>query len=181
MDRVQALRDRRDERGFTLIELMIVVAIIAILAVVVVPMFTGESKKVKVKTEVSAMFAELSTKQERYKSENNTYLAVAECPTPVTATPRSVAACQTVGAPWLALGVVPTEQMLRCSYEVYVGTSAIAPTVPVGATATTIPATYVATSWYMIHARCDMDTDGTQAHYVTSSFDPTMQITSEGE
>ena len=49
MNRLQSLREPRDERGFTIIELMIVVAIIAILAIVVVPMFTGESKKVIVK------------------------------------------------------------------------------------------------------------------------------------
>ena len=180
MNGLQSPRDRRDERGFTLIELMIVVAIIAILAIVVVPLFTGEAKKVKAKTEVSAMFAELSAKQERYKSENNVYLAVAECPTPVNATPKAVAACQTVGAPWLDLGVVPPEQTLRCSYEVYIGDSATAPTAPTGATVS-IPATYVATSWYMIHARCDMDNDSTLAHFVMSSFDGTLQITSEGE
>ena len=163
MDRLQSPRER-DERGFTLIELMIVVAIIAILAVVVVPLFTGEAKKVKAKTEVSAMFAELAAKEERYKSENNAYLAVAECPTPVNATPKAASACQTVGAPWLSLGVIPPEQTLRCSYEVYEGDSATAPTAPSGATATVIPATYVATSWYMIHARCDIDNDGTISH-----------------
>ena len=160
---------------------MIVVAIIAILAIVVVPMFTGESKKVKVKTEVAAMFAELAAKQERHKSESNTYLAVAECPTPVNSSPKAVAACQTAGSPWLALGVIPPQQTLRCSYEVYVGDSATAPTAPSGATATVIPATYVATSWYMIHARCDMDDDSTIAHFVTSSFDGTLQLTNEGE
>ena len=160
---------------------MIVVAIIAILAIVLVPTFTGEAKKVKAKTEVSAMFAELAAKQERYKSEANTYLAVAECPTPVNSTPKAVTACQTAGAPWLTLGIVPTEQTLRCSYEVYIGDSATLPTAPVGATATTIPAGYMATSWYMMHARCDMDNDGTFAHFVSSSFDGTLSITSEGE
>jgi prepilin-type N-terminal cleavage/methylation domain-containing protein len=180
MNRSQLRREPRDERGFTIIELMIVVAIIAVLAIVVVPLFTSEGKKVKSKTEVSAMIAELVSKQERYKNENNTYLAVAECPVPANQYAKSVAACQTVGAPWLTLGVVPPEQSLRCSYEVYEGDSGTAPTAPAGATVT-IPATYVATSWYMIHARCDIDGDGIVAHYVTSSFDATMQITREGE
>src|SRR6187549_2881544 len=151
MVRLHSPRERREERGFTLVELMIVVVIIAILAAVVVPMFTGESKKVKVRTEVNAMFAELSAKQERYKSENNTYLAVAECPTPVNSTPKAVTACQLTGDPWLDLGIVPPEQSLRCSYQVYIGDSATMPTAPTGATATTIPTGYIATSWYMIH------------------------------
>jgi type II secretory pathway pseudopilin PulG len=160
---------------------MIVVAIVAILAVVIVPMFTGEAKKVKSKTEVSAMFAELAAKQERYKSENNVYLAVAECPAPASSTPKAVTACQTVGAPWLSLGVVPPEQNLRCSYEVYIGDSATMPTQPTGATSVTIPPGYIATSWYMMHARCDMDNDGTLAHFVSSSFDGGLSITAEGE
>jgi prepilin-type N-terminal cleavage/methylation domain-containing protein len=184
MNRSHSLRDRRGERGFTLIELMIVVAIIAILAIVVVPLFTGEAKKVKSKTEVSAMLTELATKQERYKNENNTYIVVGECPTPASSTAKSVTACLTAGAlpgdPWIALGIVPPEQSLRCSYEVYRGDSATAPTAPAGATVS-IPTTYVATSWYMVHARCDMDDDGVIAHYVSSSFDGTMQITREGE
>lgn len=180
MVRLHSPGERRDERGFTLVELMIVVVIIAILAAVVVPMFTGESKKVKVRTEVNAMFAELSAKQERYKSENNVYLAVAECPTPASATPKAVTLCQNTGDPWLDLGIIPPEQSLRCSYEVYIGDSATAPTAPTGATVV-IPSAYVATSWYMLHARCNMDGDGVIAHYVQSSFDGTMQVTNEGE
>ncbi len=180
MNGLQSPRERRDERGFTIIELMIVVAIIAVLAVVVVPLFTSEGKKVKSKTEVGAMVAELASKQERYKNESNVYLAVAECPTPASQNAKPVTACQTAGSPWVTLGVVPTEQNLRCSYEVYQGDSATAPTAPAGATVV-IPAAYVATSWYMIHARCDIDGDGVLAHYVTSSFDAALQITREGE
>ena len=180
MVRLNSPRERRGERGFTLVELMIVVVIIAILAAVVVPMFTGESKKVKVRTEVNAMFAELSAKQERYKAENNVYLAVAECPTPASSAPKAVSLCQNTGDPWLDLGVIPPEQSLRCSYQVYIGDSSTAPTAPSGATVN-IPSAYVATSWYMLHARCDMDDDTVIAHYVQSSFDGTMQLTNEGE
>ncbi len=157
-------------------------ALIGILAVVVaVPMFTSEVRRTRCKTtEVTAMFAELASKQERYKNENNTYLVVPECPTPVGSTRKAVSACQGTGSAWKQLGIVPPEQKLRCSYEIYIGDSATAPTAPVGATVS-IPTTYIATSWYMGHARCDMDNDGVVAHYVTSSFDATMQITREGE
>jgi prepilin-type N-terminal cleavage/methylation domain-containing protein len=171
------------QRGFTLIEIMIVVAIVAILAVIVVPSFTRDANTVKVDTEVSAMLAELATKQERYKNENNAYLVVGQCPTPPSSTLKSVTPCLTAGTlpgdPWIALGIAP-EQTLRCSYQIYRGDSATAPTAPVGATVT-IATTYVATSWYMIHARCDIDNDGVLSHYVSSSFDGKVQFTNRGE
>lgn len=179
MVRLNAPGERRDERGFTLLELMIVVAVVAILAVVVVPMFTGEAKKVKAKTEASAMIAELASKQERYKNENNTYLAVPECPTPVNASKKPLTICQS-GMEWPALGIVPPEQTLRCSYEVTIGPSTASPTVPAGATYA-LPPGPIATSWYMVHARCDMDNDGTLSHYISSSFDASIQVTQEGE
>jgi prepilin-type N-terminal cleavage/methylation domain-containing protein len=171
----------RSERGFTLIELMVVVVILAILAAVIIPVFTSQSKKVKAKTEVSAMFAELASKQERYKGENNVYLATAECPTPASNNLKPVTACMNTGDPWVVLGVVPPQQQLRCSYEITVGTSADTPAVPSGATAFTIPTGCCATSWYIVHARCDMDGNGTLSHYVTASFDATLRVTNEGQ
>jgi Tfp pilus assembly protein PilE len=159
---------------------MIVVAIVAILAAIIIPSFTGEAKKVKAKSEVNAMVAELGAKEERYKNESNAYLAVPECPTPVNSTPKAVTACQNTGDPWLDLGVIPTEQNLRCSYEITVGDSSVTPTAPSGATYT-IPTGCCATSWYIIHARCDIDNDGVISHYVTASFDGKVQITNEGE
>ena len=176
-----ARTSRGDERGFTLVELMIVVVILAILAAIVVPVFTSESKKVKAKSEVSMMIAELGSKQERYKNENNAYLDVPECPTPADNTKKPVSACMNAGDPWLLLGVLPPEQTLRCSYEVTTGLTADAPAVPAGATAFTIPAGCCATSWYIIHAKCDMDGNGVFSHYVTASFDQAMSVTNEGQ
>lgn len=185
MDRPTSPRERRDERGFTLVELMVVVAIVAILAMIIVPVFTSEAKKVKAKSEVSAMMAELATKQERYKAEAYDYLAVAECPTPANNVEKDVvAACMTTGAltgdPWLVLGVQPPDTKLRCSYEVTIGTSAVAPTAPAGATFS-IPTGCCATSWYIVHAKCDMDGNGIYSHYVMASFDQTIQVTNEGQ
>jgi prepilin-type N-terminal cleavage/methylation domain-containing protein len=170
----------RDEAGFTLVEVMVVVVIVAILAVIVVPVFTAESKKVRAKSEVSAMIAELGSKQERYKNEWNTYLATAECPTPANNTPKPVSGCMNPGDPWVVLGVMPPEQNLRCSYEVTVGLKTDTPVAPAGSTYA-IPVGCCATSWYIVHAKCDMDGNGTYSHYVTTSFDSTMHVTNEGQ
>src|SRR4051794_20201904 len=82
MHRISA-RGLRDERGFTLLEIMVVVVIIAVLAAIVVPSFFRESSKAKHQTEVNAMFSELTVKLENYKSESSSgvYLAAAQCPT----------------------------------------------------------------------------------------------------
>ena len=70
------MREGNAERGFTLIELMIVVAIIAILAAVVIPNFMRETTKSKRKAEVTAMFAEIGVKQEQFKTENANYMGL---------------------------------------------------------------------------------------------------------
>ena len=68
----------RDKRGFTLIELMIVVAVIAILAAVVIPQFMGSSRKVKAESEVNPLFTEISFRQEQWRGENGSYRALVD-------------------------------------------------------------------------------------------------------
>jgi type IV pilus assembly protein PilE len=60
-------------RGFTLIELMIVVAVIAILAAVAFPSYKSSVLKAK-RAEGRAALMQLMQQQERYYSQNSTYV-----------------------------------------------------------------------------------------------------------
>jgi len=59
---------RSDKKGFTLIELMIVVAIIGILAAVAIPAYSGYTKKAKLTEVTNAMGAVATAATEYYQS-----------------------------------------------------------------------------------------------------------------
>ncbi len=68
------------QRGFTLIELMIVVAVIAVLAAIAVPNYLEQSRKGR-RAEASRAIGEYQLALERWRAENPTYDA---CPSGVT-------------------------------------------------------------------------------------------------
>ena len=70
----------RKQRGFTLIELMIVVGVIAILAAIAVPNYLEQSRKGR-RAEAVRAIGEYQLLLERWRAENPTYGA---CPTGVT-------------------------------------------------------------------------------------------------
>ena len=62
----------RSNKGFTLIELMIVVVIIGILAAIAVPKFSAVSKRAK-EAEASPVLKQLYTLQERHQQKTGKY------------------------------------------------------------------------------------------------------------
>ncbi len=64
---------KRTERGFTLIEMMIVVAIIGILAAIAYPSYDEYVKRGN-RTEGQALLSDASARQERYFGQNNAYI-----------------------------------------------------------------------------------------------------------
>jgi prepilin-type N-terminal cleavage/methylation domain-containing protein len=172
----------RSERGFTILELMIVVGIIAVLATVVVPSWFKDSSKSKAKSEVSTMFGELQTKEEAYMVDNATYFAAAACPaTPAGSQPQDVTACVSLGTQWATLRVALPTNMLLCSYQISTGAPNTVPALPAGFTLPPSLTGGVPNSWYFIVATCDMDNDSTlDSTYYVASYDNHLQAQNEG-
>jgi prepilin-type N-terminal cleavage/methylation domain-containing protein len=181
----------RVQRGFTLIEMMIVVAVIAILAAIAVPAYFSQSRKSKASSEVSAMFAEMSTKEEQYKVEKGGYWgsaistagqsSSATCPSPLpSATLTSTSSCVT-STDWTTLHINPPDTKVWCQYTITVGPSTVTPT-PAGFTMLSDGTAFAPiTSWYYILATCDMDgSSTTNSTYFISSADTKIQSKNEG-
>lgn len=150
---------------------MIVVAIAGVLAAVVIPNWASTARNGRYDPEITAMFAEIATREEQYKSEigNGLYLTVGPCPS--TPNPNGIdfnSMCATPSSVWATLRVNPTDSSIRCSYMVFAGPSGSSPIVPVFCSAA--PGGLVG-SWYAIIATCDMDGNGgTNATFCTTSW-----------
>jgi prepilin-type N-terminal cleavage/methylation domain-containing protein len=168
-----AHRHRRAQAGFTLLEIMIVVALIGILAAVVVPSWIRESRKAKGDSEITAMFAEIATKQEQYKIDSGVYLSASTCPSaPSSGGADFNATCVTSGSAWASLRVSSPESKLRCTYAVTAGAAGATLTPPTG---------FTVGNWYYILGVCDLDgQSGTNAMFFQSSTDTVIQKLNAG-
>lgn len=149
-----------DQKGFTLIELMIVVAIIGILAAIAIPNFRAYQLKAK-RGEIPTNMKAIKTAEVAYQAEMDTFVALTASPdnAPV-ATKRNWADAGTgfTSIGWMASGTV------YGSYSGVAGASGIA---------TSVTATGI----------CDVDADGNDATYTfivditTPSLDRDVTIT----
>ena len=157
---------------------MIAVAIVAVLALIAIPLFSGESRKGKAKSEIAPMFAELSSKEEGYKIDNNTYLDLALCPTAISSQQQDISTCA-ASVSWSAIRVALPQQKAYCKYQVTSGATGTTPSPPAGFTFK--PAGAQAMPWYFIVATCDMDgSSGTNSQYFQGSGDGLLQVLNEG-
>lgn len=156
------------QRGFTLIEMMVIASIVGILGAVVVPTFVRESKKARYDSEVNAMFAELSQRQEQYKSDNFKYHASAMCPTATNDSGTATALCLGSTSDWTKIKAKPTIQSLRCAYQISTGCPSDTPVPPTGAMFNR-----GVQSWFFIVAYCGSSSDAFT--FFTSRTDPKVQ------
>ncbi len=130
--------------------------------------------------EVYILLDEIATNEEQYKSEHGSYLKIPACPSTPSKDKQSISSCK-LSPEWVALKISPRINYVRCSYEVVVGSSTDDPHVMLSEAVFTPPPKCCATSWFILHAMCDMDGDSVYSHYVYGSFNNIWEITKFGE
>ncbi|MDP8261076.1 MAG: prepilin-type N-terminal cleavage/methylation domain-containing protein [Candidatus Kappaea frigidicola] len=91
-------------RGFTLIEMMIVVAIIALLATIAIPNYINFQLRAKT-SEAKSSLGAIRTCEEAYKAENDVYLACGANPATVPAGVKATWVSTSAG--WTDIGFEP--------------------------------------------------------------------------
>jgi len=146
-----------NRKGFTLIELMIVVAIIGILAAIAIPSFLAMQLRAK-RSELPTNLDAIRTAEKAYHAEWDQYLSVPLCP---AAEPRREpidleGACAT---DWAELGWSP-DGIGLCRYQVVAFNSGD-----------------WATSDFEATAECDIDGDGNYALFRASKDERSAMVT----
>ncbi len=116
--------DRKTHRGFTLIELMIVVAIIAILSAIAIPAYTAYVARSKL-TEAFSGLSSMSVAAQQYYQDNRTYRAnggtgdTMTCPVPAPANGQNYGfSCSNVSATTFLITAAPINGFNGPSYTI---------------------------------------------------------------
>ncbi len=176
---------RERQRGFTLVEVMVVAALIAILAAIAIPVFTSTSRKAKGESEVGTYFQDFRTRMEQFQQENGTYPATLGENAFHPATPG--AQKQTIlplPTEWMAVRLRPSGSTdVYCGYTWATGLpddsaniGPIASTPPPAGFGFRAPST----NWYYLLARCNLDGAAGFSYYFTDSADTSIRKLNEG-
>ncbi|HOI65069.1 MAG TPA: type IV pilin protein [Thiomonas arsenitoxydans] len=103
-------------RGFTLIELMIVVAVVAILSAIAIPAYTSYVTRSKL-TEAFSNLSSMSVALQQYYQDNRTYVGAPICATPPAGKDYQFS-CPTLTATTFTLTATPTGGLVAPSYAI---------------------------------------------------------------
>ena len=152
---------RRLNKGFSLVELMIVVAIIGILAAIAIPNYIKYQLSAK-RSEVNGAVDGIKNAEAKYDAEHDGYLDAAVQPRGDGVLNKAQTAWNTVAADWISLGWAP-DGNVRGNYMVAV-----------------VPAAGTVPQSYVITGKSDVD-DDSQVYIVTATPDTNATVTAGTE